>query len=647
MKNGRLLLGAVWIALAGIPVAGRAQFQPPNPDELKMTADPKAPGADAVIFELRETDNDTLSYREIYERIKVLTDKGKDLASIEIPFVQGDTRIKAIHARTIHADGTIVPLNVEPEDLLSVKSGDLQFKRKVFTLPGVEMGSILEYEYEIDYDGFHDYAPHWEVQRHYYVHQAHFEFVADGALLYTYRLPEGAAIKAQRDDYKLDVSEVPPIPDEEWMPPVGSFFYGVSFYYSYATSDIDFWKTAAREWSDVVNGFAEPSKTIKAAVNGLVAPGDSDPDKAKKLYAAVQALDNTDYSRALTASERHRLKLKEEKHAEDTWKQKSGSSNAIALLYLAMVRAAGLTAYAIDVVDRDKGVFDAGDFELDQLDSILVAINIDGKLMATDPGEKMCPFGELNWRHSGAAGIGQSADKISFSTLPQQRYTENTTQRVGELTVAADGSVTGQMQITMIGQESLRWRQMALRNDESEVKKQFEEELQALTPDGVEARVDHFEAMDQPDANLVAVVNLSGSLGTPMGKRLLLPGFFFETRGNVPFVNQAQRLLPVDMHYGSRVTDQITYRLPADMTVEGAPEDADVTWPGHALFVVRSKTGPGEITVGQTLSNGFTLAKAEEYQDLRGFYQKVAAADQEQVVLSAAAKGSGTPVSER
>ena len=93
-------------------------------------------------------------------------------------------------------------------------------------------------------------------------------------------------------------------------------------------------------------------------MDGLIAPGDSDLDKAKKLYAAVQALDNTDYSRKKTESEMKQLKLKAAKHAEDTWAQKSGSSEDIAMLYLAMLRAAGLTAYAVKVVDRDKAVFD-------------------------------------------------------------------------------------------------------------------------------------------------------------------------------------------------------------------------------------------------------------------------------------------------
>ena len=93
--------------------------------------------------------------------------------------------------------------------------------------------------------------------------------------------------------------------------------------------------------------FAEPTKPIREAVAGLIAPGDSDLDKARKLYKAVQALDNTDYSRKKSESELKQLNLKAAKRAEDTWSQKSGSSEDIALLYLAMLRAAGLTAYGM------------------------------------------------------------------------------------------------------------------------------------------------------------------------------------------------------------------------------------------------------------------------------------------------------------
>ena len=120
-------------------------------------------------------------------------------------------------------------------------------------------------------------------------------------------------------------------------------------------------------------------KSIKEAVAGLVAPTDSDLDKAKKLYDAVQALDNTDYSRQKSASEMKELKIKEAKHAEDTWAQKSGSSEDIAMLYLAMLRAAGLTAYAIKVVDRDRASSIPRNMSLDQLDTTLVALSTGGK----------------------------------------------------------------------------------------------------------------------------------------------------------------------------------------------------------------------------------------------------------------------------
>jgi hypothetical protein len=124
---------------------------------------------------------------------------------------------------------------------------------------------------------------------------------------------------------------------------------------------------------------------------------------------------------------------------------------------------------------------------------------------------------------------------------------------------------------------------------------------------------------------------------------MILPGFFFETRGGHPFVNQEKRLTPVDMRYSEVVTDQIVYHLPpTSMTVEGAPQDTTIPWSGHAVFVAKSASAPGQITIARSLIRAFTFVKPEEYQDLRAFYQKVAASDQQQLVLiaSPAAKGN-------
>ena len=413
MSRSILLRGAALIFAAVTPVVLCAQFQQPTDEELKMTSDPKAPGADAVYLDYEEVTNDPQHYQSTYARIKVLTEKGKELSTIELPYLKGNTKITDIKGRTIHPDGTIVPLTVKPEDLMVVKSGDFQVQRRVFTLPSVEVGSILEYRYDLNYDDGIASSPQWDIQRPYFVHKAHYQFTPQRdfmptgtaytpvtdfeledsrgrglhKLLCWQLLPAGADVKSSvNGSYSVDLTDVPAVPDEDHMPPIQSLLYKVGFFYSYAHDPTEFWTSEVKLWSKDVDKFAEPSKAVNDAANGFVAATDSDLDKAKKLYDAVQALDNTDYSRKKTASEMKELKIKEAKHAEDTWTQKSGSSDDIAMLYLSMLRAAGLTAYAVRVVDRDRSTFDESNMSLDQLDSTLVDLSTGGKDIVLDPG---------------------------------------------------------------------------------------------------------------------------------------------------------------------------------------------------------------------------------------------------------------------
>src|SRR6202012_5801802 len=124
-----------------------------------------------------------------------------------------------------------------------------------------------------------------------------------------------------------------------------------------------------------------------------ITAGATTPDaKARKLYDAVQALDNTDFTREKSQQERLKLGLKKQtQRAEDVWSQKSGSANDIAGLYLALARAAGIEASALKVADRDQRIFQPSLLTLSQLDSLLVVLRIDGKDVFLDPGQKLCP----------------------------------------------------------------------------------------------------------------------------------------------------------------------------------------------------------------------------------------------------------------
>ena len=229
-----------------------------------------------------------MHYQTHYARIKVLTEKGKELATQEISYLHGNYKINSIQGRTIHADGTVIPLSVKPEDLLVAKAGELQVNKKVFTLPSVEVGSILEFRYQLDYDDNSYSSPSWAVQKKYFVHKAHYEFTPFKAFLPGTRnetsmyltdengdvintlmwwgaLPNGEKVvqSPATGIYTVDLTDVPPIPDEEYMPPIENQLYSVRFYYKTADTQGQFWLEASKRWSKQVNRFADPSKVIR------------------------------------------------------------------------------------------------------------------------------------------------------------------------------------------------------------------------------------------------------------------------------------------------------------------------------------------------------------------------------------------------
>jgi hypothetical protein len=123
----------------------RAQFQQPTAEELKMTDDPKAPGAAAVYLYREEVTDDASRSWTYYERIKILAEKGKELATVRIPFQHGVDKVADVQGRTIHADGTVIPLTAKPDIIMDFKVKGFQVDTVVFTLPSVEVGSILEF----------------------------------------------------------------------------------------------------------------------------------------------------------------------------------------------------------------------------------------------------------------------------------------------------------------------------------------------------------------------------------------------------------------------------------------------------------------------------------------------------------------------
>src|ERR1700757_4102093 len=105
-KRSMKIYASLRFALAAVvfaaPFTCTAQkFQEPTREELQMTADPKAPGAPAVFLYREETTDNANHFISEYARIKVLTEAGKEWATVDVPY-WGRGTPPVIAGRTIH-----------------------------------------------------------------------------------------------------------------------------------------------------------------------------------------------------------------------------------------------------------------------------------------------------------------------------------------------------------------------------------------------------------------------------------------------------------------------------------------------------------------------------------------------------------------
>lgn len=623
-----------------------------------MTSDPAAPNAPAVYLFREETVNDDLHMHSMYARLKILTEKGKEMFSdIEIPYEAANYSITDIGGRTIHSDGTVIPATGKAIDKLVVKSGKYKVMEKIFSLPDVQVGSIIEYRWKLRYDDNIVSSPAWYIAQPVFVHKAHYHFsptktsltithtehghedVAN-SLLYTFSLPSGVKVHDGPDGYDLNVENIDGLPDEDYLPPFRSFSFRVIFYYSPWRTPDEYWRNQGKYWSKELDHFANPSGKIHGVVAQIVSPGDTDQQKVEKIYAATMKIENTSFTRTHSAEENKAEGLKV-KNADDIWEQKRGTEDEITRLFIGMVRAAGLKAYGMIVVNRDQNVFQQAYLDWEQLDDELAIVSIGGKEVYFDPGQRYCEFGKLHWKHTWVGGVRQTDGGTVIATTAGLTYKDNQVDRIADLSLDSDGKLHGYIRITMTGTEALRWRHAVLRSDEEEVKKDFEDDLQRTMPSGVEVKTNHFVGLRDYSTALLVQVDVSGTLGTATGKRVFLPAVFFEASAKPLFV-QEKRENAVDLHYPYTMHDEFSLKLPAGVTAESVPKESAVPFSPNGDYIAKFVVQDNTFAYGRLLRLANPFYKVSEYPGLRSFYQKTGADDQEQVVLKAGAAPSGT-----
>src|SRR6185295_4140123 len=332
----------------------------------------------------------------------------------------------------------------------------------------VEAGAIIEYRYRRTYPmGFRYFA--LDLQSELFIKELHYSIMPPAASKLdvrwvTFNAPDPKRFAPVWDgSFDIRAENIPPFRRELLMPPERGVKMWGWLYYS---RDIDpsperYWREYARTRHNWISSYTKPTRAIRRVVETITLSRDGPREKIARIYDYVQGEihnlgfnDDRDLEPPAADAD-----VKKNKSVEDTIRRRYGTPGDINLLFISMLRAAGLDARLADVTTRDENIFHRSFPDAFQLNSELTAVlGRDGSVQFYDPGTQYCPAGMLSWEKQATTALVYGAADWRFVETPTSDGLLNAEERVIRASASEDGSVHARVELRVTGQRGIQLR---------------------------------------------------------------------------------------------------------------------------------------------------------------------------------------------
>lgn len=664
-----LAAAAVNLALS----SGRAQappvWPPVPPEELTLKDNVFDPGSPAMILEYEVESDNNKSNETVYKRIKIFREEGKKFADVEVRYLEKLIKIEGIRARVTSPAGKVEDFNGAIYDKEIVKAKKFLYNAKAFTLPNVEVGSVIEYGYSLHWhsdipdvfknplrysinEAFAYPAAEWEIQQEIPVRHGRFLLhpVKGGRITGYSRGLAKDTVKARLADgtVLLEFNYIPAFQKEEYSPPEENLKIRADYFYTagwYGDDPRYYWRSLARSEAEYYDKFLGKPKDLRKEVEPLFSPMDSDETKLRKIYARVQRIRALSFEPEKSKKEGTQEQLKENKNVEEVLTRGYAFSNEINLAFIALARAAGFQAYPVRLATRNRAFFVPERFDPSQLNSLVAEVLIGVAQFPGittseffDPATVYCPYGILSWDETDAQGIRIDAHDGKIQTTPAAESKDAVVRREAEFQLDAEGNLSGKLSVTYEGQEALQRRIRAIDQDEGERRKGLEDQVQHLLPQGASVKALSAEGWTDSEMPLKAEFEIQvPSYASKAGQRLLVPVGIFHQTGQQTF-SLTRRTNAVYLDYPWESYEKAKVTLPSGFQIESLPAATKIER-GPTVYDTSTTKAGNIVQLNRTLKMTVYYLPADRYTALRNFYEQVREGDQQQAVLKALSAG--------
>lgn len=623
-------------------------WRPVTQAELDMKIPKVDPGADAeaIFWEVRLDDRSNELTRINYVRVKIFTERGREMfAKYEIPYLKGSS-VKDIEARVIKPDGTIVLL--KKEDIFEkeiLKADGIKIKAKSFAMPGIEVGAILEYRYREEND-YGLLSTHLIFQREipvqtisYYVRP-----MRGKAAMYAQPFNTGNAwFEDDKNGYKrVTMTNQPAFRREPSMLPENEVRAWMFLYYSTAeniTKPDEYWRNLSRGWYDLSKSWLKTNDAVKDATATVIAGAATDDEKLKKIYEFVQGqIKNLRYTAGATPED---WKLVAgEKTTVDTLRLKMATPAQVNYLFAAMAVAAGYDARAAYTGNRNE-IFTTRKITNVRLmlTAGMIAVKVGDKWRFFDPANAYAPYGMLSWVIENQVTMVTDPNDPIWVGTPLSPPEKSAARRSGTFKLLPDGTLEGQARVEFTGHMAYFYKSAHRQQTAEELEKLLKNYIHNAVFSTAEVENIQTASLDDGEKSFIFTCRIKvPNYALKTGKRLFFQPGVFE-RNSKPRFTASNRWSDVYFTYPWMEQDDLTIDLPAGFSLENADAPA----------VVADRAGIGKDQVSMEVSRDgklltykrkFTFGNggairfgAEIYPAIKDLFESFYRADTHQMTL--------------
>ncbi len=354
---------------------------------------------EAAIYLLVDEDirikQDNTSVSTVHVAEKVLSERGKSLAEVEVGYDSTYERVEFDFARTITSEGKVIYAGEENiRDVSRYLNYPLYSNARAFiiSMPSVDVGSVIEYKvkiYSTKLPAKGDFTYLYRLREGYPIYKATFDLIIPAARQVNFRFfnkeylndkslePQLSKAKDTKT-YTISLEEISPIIPEYGMPPVAEVNPALLM------SSFSTWEEIYQWWKSLYQDKLDLNQEIKDFTDQLIKDEKEKSEQAKKIYEYVAR--NIRYVAIEYGDGGY-----EPHEVNSVFANRYGDCKDQALLLVAMLRYAGFDAYPVLIPTRRAYNIDK-EFPSINFNHAIAALKLGRELIYMDPTSETTSF---------------------------------------------------------------------------------------------------------------------------------------------------------------------------------------------------------------------------------------------------------------